>query len=321
MAGTIPVALSQQIDSNGKPLVGALLYIYVVGTVSQPQIAFQDTGLSRPLPWPVPADANGRLPMFYLADGAVAVKLVDANGGLQFSYPNMLVIGPSGGTAPGPGVDPTTIFQPGDIKFRPTAETLSGWTKMNGQTIGSAGSGASGRANADTQAQFIYLWTEFAFPTGNVKCPVIGGLGVSALADFNANKQITTLDWRGRGPKGLDDMGNAAAGTFTNVPFSGDDTATTPGGLGGENAHTMTVGEAPAGQITMAAEVPHSHGLVASDSGVSSNPAQYKYAGGGSVFNTTTATASTGLTLIDHAGGTSHNTSELFQLGTWYMRL
>lgn len=314
MAGTIPVALSQQFDSNGKPLVGALLYIYAVGTVAQPQFAFQDTALAQALPWPVPADSNGRLPMLYLADGAVHVRLTDANGGVQFDYPSMLVIGPSSGGGGGVVVDPTTIASTGDVKFRATAETLSGWTKMNGQTIGSATSGASGRANSDTQNQFVYLWNNF----DNTHCPVIGGRGASALADFNANKQITVLDWRGRGPKGLDDMGNAAAGNFAAVKFAGADTATTPGGLGGENAHTQVVGEM-ASHNHGVTDPTHSHGAGGSFL-ITTAGVVWANGSAGTAQNGTNA-AATGITINNTGGGAAMNVSELFQLGTWYMRL
>lgn len=323
MAGTIPVALSQQVDSNGTPLAGALLYLYVVGTVAQPQSAYQDTALSLPLPWPVKADQNGRLPMFYLADGAVHPRLTDANGSVQFDYPNMLVIGPSGGSSPGPGVDPTTIFSSGDIKFRPSAETLSGWVKINGQTIGSATSGASQRANADTQSLFLYLWNTFP----DAKCPVVGGRGANALGDFNANKQITLLDWRGRIPVGLDDMGSSAAGNFAGVPFAGGDTAITPAGNVGENTHALLTAELAAHNHGVT-DPTHAHNLLSNGNGVtlletSAGGAQAFTGGGQATFAGVSATqnAATNITINNAGGGGAHNTVQLGILGTWYQRL
>src|SRR5262245_12583154 len=157
--GVIPIALQQVINANGQPVAGALLYVYQAGTVATPQNAFADPGLTIRLSNPLVADATGRLPMFYLANGSVHVSLTDAAGEVIFYYPTMLVIGASGGASSGGSVDPTTIASTGDVKFRPTTESLAGWVKMNGQTIGSATSGASGRANADTQSLFVYLWT------------------------------------------------------------------------------------------------------------------------------------------------------------------
>jgi hypothetical protein len=309
-AGSIPVALSQQMDQNGKPLVGALLYLYVVGTVAQPQLAYQDTGLTLPLPWPVAADANGRLPMFYLADGSIHARLTDASGSVQFDYPSMLVIGPSGGGGGGASVDPTAIASTGDTKFRPTAETLSGWVKLNGLTIGSALSGASGRANADTQALFVYLWTN----CDNAHCPVLGGRGANGLADFNANKQLTTPDWRARVPVGLDDMGAPAAGRFAGVPFIGSDTATTPGGTGGENTHTLTIAEIPAitptGIVFGPGNIPINTSTVVV--GTTGNPTSVLIS---SQFGNPTFAGNS------FGGGQANNNMAQFQLGTWYMRL
>lgn len=320
-AGSIPVALSQQMDANGKPLVGALLYLYVVGTVAQPQVAFQDTGLSLPLPWPVVADANGRLPMFYLADGSIHARLTDANGSVQFDYPSMLVIGPSGGGGGGSSVDPTTIFSTGDIKFRPTSETLSGWVKVNGLTIGSSLSGASGRANADTQALFIYLWTNCP----DAHCPVLSGRGASGLADFNANKQLTLPDWRGRQVAGLDDMGSSAGGFFAGVPFAGADTATTPGALGGENTHTLLPTEMPAHTHT-ATQAAHTHtlsGVSGSLQGIDIGSAGVKDFVNGSLANVGVVlnTATPAITVQNTGGGGAANNMARFSLGTWYLRL
>ena len=325
-AGSIPVALAQQVDANGRPLVGALLYLYVVGTVAQPQLAYQDTGLTLPLPWPVVADANGRLPMFYLADGSVHARLTDSGGSVQFDYPSMLVIGPSGGGGGGSSVDPSTIFSTGDVKFRPTGETLSGWVKMNGLTIGSALSGASGRANADTQALFIYLWTNCT----DAHCPVISGRGASGLADFNANKQLTLPDWRARIAVGLDDMGASAAGRFTGVPFAPGDGGTTPGGTGGENTHTLLTAEMPA----------HAHAAFIRDPGHfhtqgTAPGIQWSTPGAGTLTQGSTSTNTTGVHVNSVNGGSSGtddatasvggggaaNTMQQFQLGTWYMRL
>jgi hypothetical protein len=183
---------------------------------------------------------------------------------------------------------------------------------MNGLTIGSSLSGATGRANADTQALFVYLWTVCP----DARCPVLGGRGANGLADFNANKQLTLPDMRGRIVAGLDDMGSSAGGFFSGVPFSGTDTATTPGGLGGENIHTLTLAEAPQGQFTLT-DPGHHHQVPAGASGAGSafTPAITQTGA------TNTSTDTTGITIADHAGGGAHNNMSRFSLGTWYMRL
>ena len=281
--GTLPIALQQQFsftncatftNACGTPLQGGLLYFYQAGTVATVQQSFQDTGLSITNPWPLPLDANGRIPLFYLANGAVHVRLTDSTGVVQFDIPNALVIGPSSGGGGGGSVDPTTVLSTGDIKFRMTTEFVSGWVKVNAQTIGSAASGATQRANADTQNLFVYLWNNCASPTGNSAnhCPVSGGLGANAVADFSANKQIQLPDWRGRGPMGVDDMGNSAAGRLVaqNVTSGGSDSVTTPGASGGESLHTMGLAEMVSHSHTGSGNVQdfgHTHGNFLTDPG------------------------------------------------------
>lgn len=320
MAGTLPnLPLSQQFDINGVPLAGCLLYFFAVGTVATPQNAYSDFGLTLPLPNPVVADQTGRLPMFYLADGQVHVRLTDANGVQIFDYPTMQVIGPSSGGGGGGGsVNPNSIFSTGDIKFRLTTETLTGWVKLNNQTIGSATSGATQRANADTQNLFIYLWNNFT----NVKCPVSGGRGSSGLADFNANKTIGLPDARSAIFCGLDDMGNTAKGVLSSANFPGSsDGPTTPCGYGGEANHILLVAEAPKGQHALNFIDPgHSHtdptentsGLRGGSSGTCVLPGSQPVS-----TNTTGITC----TLIDNAGGGAHNNCQNFMLGTFYMSL
>ena len=299
----------------GTPLSGGKLYFFYVGTVNTPQNSYQDTALSIANPSPLVLDSNGRVPPFYLANGAVHVRLTDSTGVVMFDYPNMLVIGASGGGGGGAGVDPTTIASTGDTKFRPTSETLTGWVFLNGLTIGSATSGASGRANADTQNLFVYLWTNCA----NAHCAVVGGRGATGIADFQANKQLTLLDWRGQLPIGLDDMGNSAAGRLlaSQVTSGGGDTVTTPNATGG--ASTTTVAQANLPNVNFTVTDPgHTH-TVPYNSGSTSG------SGGGSVpvgpgpINTGSST--TGISVNSGGSGTAANTVSPFILGSWYIKL
>lgn len=221
-----------------------LLTVYQGGTTTL-AATYQDIGLTIPAQNPLVGDASGRVPLFFVADGSYALRLTDqfgiqSNGG--YFYPQIPSIGASSSGGGGSVVDPTTVFSTGDTKWRLEESTISGWIRINGRTIGNAGSGASERANADTQALFIYIWSTFA----DAICPVVGGRGSSALADFNAGKQITLLDARASTIFGLDDMGNAASGAFTGVPFSAGN-ATTGGSSAGTNATNLTLAELPTG--------------------------------------------------------------------------
>src|SRR5215831_7795877 len=240
MAGTLfGLGLSQQFDVNGDPLSGALLYLYAANTTT-PANAYRDNALTQLLPWPMPCDSTGRVPAFWVADGNYRARLVDANGVVQFDVGSIPAIGASTTTGtpftPGSG-DPTpveSIFGTGDVKWRPGTEALALWVKLNGLTIGSATSGAN-HANADANTLFNYLWTNFSSPSGNVLCPVVGGLGSSGPNDWTANKKLTLFDLRGRTPLGLDDMGNAAANMFTGVTFAAGNSAI----IGGSTAGAM----------------------------------------------------------------------------------
>lgn len=83
----------------------------------------------------------------------------------------------------------------------------AGWVKENGGTIGNAASGATNRANADTEALFTLLWNEFS----NTVLPIQtnGGVattrGASAAADFAANKRMPLFDSRTRFIRGADE--------------------------------------------------------------------------------------------------------------------
>jgi microcystin-dependent protein len=77
-------------------------------------------------------------------------------------------------------------FTTGDVKLTLKTVADPGWVLMNDGTIGNAASGATTRANADTEALFTLLWNN----TTDANCPVSGGRGASAAADFAANKTI-----------------------------------------------------------------------------------------------------------------------------------
>jgi hypothetical protein len=222
--GTIPLAMAQQVDINGQPLAGCLLNFFVAGTVATPQNAFQDFGLTQPLPNPVTCDQTGRVPMFWLANGLIHIRLTDATGVVIIDT-TMQVLGPSSGGGGGGGtVDPTTILATGDEKIRYGTGPLTGFVRENGLTIGSSVSGATERANADTQNLFVYLYGT------DPNLVVSGGRTGNALNDFNANKTIALPDMRGRINAFLDDMGNTTAGRLAAPFFT---TPTTLGSAGG----------------------------------------------------------------------------------------
>lgn len=318
MAGSISLSLSQQFDELGKPLSGGRLFFIQAGTTSTPQNAYYDTDLTLPLPNPVTLDAAGRVPAFYLADGQIKIRLTSSTGVTQIEQDNLLVIGPSSGGGGGGTVDPTTVFQTGDCLWLDIQGSRTGWVRDNGRTIGSAASGATERAHADTSALFVYLWNTFS----NTVCPVSTGRGANAAADFAANKTITLPDKRGYVPGGLDDMGNSAAGRYANVPIVSGDTITA-GSVLGEATHTLTKAESAVLVYTAAVTDP---GHVHNYNTPVYTPGQIS---GGSTQGTTGATgsstssATTGVTVgvTADAGGGAHNNQPKTVLGTFFRKL
>ncbi len=82
----------------------------------------------------------------------------------------------------------------GDVKTSFLPGVPRGWMSMNNKSIGSATSGATGRANIDTFPLFKTLWDGVS----NTYAPVSTGRGASAVADFNANKNLTLVSMLGR---------------------------------------------------------------------------------------------------------------------------
>ena len=238
MSGTINLAFTQQFVMDGVPLSGGLLYFFTAGTTT-PQSAFQDTGLTVPHPNPIVLDASGRVPMFYLADGFIKIRLTDDSGVTVIAADQLLVIGPSsggggggGGSTPG---DTTQFLATGDIKARYDTGVKDGFVRCNGNTIGNVGSSATERAEAVCQPLFVHLWS---FP--NI---LLDGFakGANALTDFTNGRRLILPDLRGRAIAGLDDMGATAANRLSSTYFGAS--GITLGNAGGLENHALTTAQ------------------------------------------------------------------------------
>lgn len=255
-AGTINLSLSQQFDTQGQPLSGCKLYFYQAGTTT-PQSAYADADLSIALPNPLECDASGRIGQFFLADGNIKIRLADKNGVTVLAADNILVIGPSSGGGGGGSVDATTIAATGDLKVRYGTGALSGWVRANGRTVGSATSGATERANADTQTLWEYLCTTDTA----LRATISGGYSGNCATDYAANKTIQLPDYRGYALAGLGDMGNTATTGLTSTYFGTDPTV-----LGASaSAQSITFAQENLPSLNFTVTIPagqgsHSHG-------------------------------------------------------------
>lgn len=213
---------------------------------------------------------------------------------------------------------PQRFQNTGDILV--TAATVTGgYVPLNGGTIGNAASSASVRANADTALLFAYLYANFT----NTLCPVSGGRGANAAADYAANKTITMPDAQARGLICIDNLG--PGGTATGRLAGGliaAGNATTPGSSGGEAAHTLT--NAETALHTHAITDPgHNHTVTGPVAGSSA-------ASGGAIVNpsgtSTTSTSTTGVTIQSAGGATppgggAHNNLQPFLSVVMQIRL
>jgi microcystin-dependent protein len=155
-------------------------------------------------------------------------------------------------------------FTTGDVKTTLKTTADAGWVMMNDGTLGDASSGATTRANADTQALFTLLWTNVS----NTNCPVSGGRGASAAADFASHKTIALPKMHGRA------LASAGAGSGLTARNLGDAVGTEANTLFSANLppHQHNVPNVPgAGGATLGANpggnVPNNPGTLVTDNG------------------------------------------------------
>lgn len=183
----------------------------------------------------------------------------------------------------------------GAMQFRPTSEALPGWVIANGTTIGDGSSAATQLADASAVNLFAWHWTNFS----NSQCPVSGGRGASAAADFAAHKTIQVLGWQGTTPVGVDTMGGGTTTKLTGVPVTSGG-LTVPGSVFGENLHSLTSGE----------NGPHTHTFSHFTGNQAGTPGANSLMG----FADTGTTNSSG-------SGTAHNTVSLAMGCYFYLKL
>jgi len=186
---------------------GALVYFFEANT-NTPMTVYADALETTPLTHPVQAFANGRFPPIFVPYRTYRERVTDSAGVLLWDIdgiPNPAP--PSSGGGSGIVVTQDMVLNTGDILWNLRGGTRAGFVRMNGRTIGNASSGATERANDDTEDLYTYLWNNL----DNSVAPVVGGRGATAAADFAANKTITVPTMQGLVAAGLDDMGSAAA--------------------------------------------------------------------------------------------------------------
>jgi microcystin-dependent protein len=246
----------------GQVQYGAKAYFFEAGTTT-PKLTYKDPNYSQEHTHPVVVDGEGNFPAIYVGTGDYDIRLVDSAGVVIGSLSQLQgAVSDETEVPEDPeDVDATKLLQTGDIKIRYDSGVLTGWVRANGRSIGSSSSGASERANADTEALFLHLWAK------DPNLTVLPSRGASAAADWAANKTIALPDFRGRAITGLDDMGNTAAGLLSGVSFTSG-SATTLGAKAGVSTVTLTTAQMPAHShtATETTEGGHSHTFSATTS-------------------------------------------------------
>ena len=147
-------------------------------------------------------------------------------------------------------------FTTGDTKASINPTAAAGWVTYAGTgTIGDATSGGTIRANADCSALYQLIWNQISSPSANAFCPVTGGLGANAAADFAAHKAIG-LPWF----SGRSIIGAGAGGMLTTRLV---------GQYLGEETHVLSIAELATHYHSAGIYDPthtHSHNLEAQNS-------------------------------------------------------
>lgn len=210
--------------SDSQEIVNA---ITVSGTlVSNATIIFSGRGGT----WIVRNATTGNFTVTCKVSGQTGVEITQ--GSTQPVYCNGTDIAAAGASSAATSIPVGTI-----APYVATAAP-AGWVRANGRTIGNGSSGGTERANADTATLYALLWDSYS----NTVLPIqdsAGTLttrGVSATADYAANKRLPLPDMRGRAWFGLDDMGNSAASRLGAV-ITGE---TTNGSTGGSETVVLT---------------------------------------------------------------------------------
>jgi hypothetical protein len=213
------------------------------------------------------------------------------------------------------------VQDPGQVPIGTPIQSLStaipaGYVSANGTTIGNASSNATGRASADTQFLFNFVWNNCPSCTDFTSMGTVSTRS-TPWADFAANKAIAVPNMNGSTLMGADSQNGSTSTRLANVPITSG-SRTSPLSLIGENLHTLLVAELAT----------HNHGVndpghthSAPANGGPSNGAQHASSGNAPGVTINTNSATTGITIQNAGSNTPHNTVPLSTVVYWDLKL
>lgn len=317
-----PASRQTVIDLNGDPVPGALLQFFLSGT-STPLTAYSDSALTTPLASTITADAYGRWPRVFLPYSDYRERVRTSAGVVLWDDDGIANPAPasSGGGSTTPDSE---LFKTGDPKWSFDTGSIEGFVRLNARTIGNAGSGATERANADTEALYIWLWNRL----DNTVCPVSTGRGASGAADYAAGKTLGLPDARGRALFGIDTMGNTSAGRLGSATFSYG-SGSLIGSYGGATAAFLAQANLPAIAPTITVNETTKKSISITTTGIPIGTGSTQTvvtnvltAGGTTTVETTgTTTGSVTATSSNLGSGNGFSIAPPFLLVTWHLKL
>lgn len=256
-----PISLTPIFSNNGELIRTAKLYFYRPDTLD-PITVYKDQTLSVPHPQPITVGGSGRIPPIYVGPDDYRVRIFDDYGQLVEDIPFLPAATAAGGGGGGGGDD--TAIEVGDVIWRfSNGGVRAGWVRLNGNTIGSASSGATERANDDTHNLFVWLWGQ---DSGSLNLTITPSRGASAEGDWLSNKQLALPDGRNAFLGGISAMGAASNLRLLGATFDKGD-GTEPGAAGGRATHSLTTpqlashthGITDPGHVHTATQAAHNH--------------------------------------------------------------
>lgn len=224
---------------------------------------------------------TGVVPAVYGSANAIPVLTVDEDG--RVSEASTVTVKP---------------FRTGEFIPHLLSGGLAGAVRCEGRTIGSLASAATERANADTHDLFVMLWGSFA----QAQAEVIGGRGVSAEADWLADKQIRLPDLQGRTLFGHDVLqARLHTANWGAAP-------TLPGLTGGQDQITLTQAQMPS----------HTH---LNDTYVFATAATHSHNGSGASGHSGSYTGFSSFNSLATGGSQPHPNVPPGMLVTWWLGL